>query len=429
MPLRDATEPPDPAAAGRSPHESAQRAPGASRRPLVGVRVLDLTNVLSGPFCAYQLAQLGADVVKVEMPRTGDLARQLGADEALNAKLMGASFLAQNGGKKSITANLKHPDGRKVLRDLVRTADVLVETFRPGVMDRLGVGYEALRHENARLVYCAISGFGQTGPMRDAPAYDQIIQGLSGAMSITGDERCAPMRVGYPVADTIGGLTAAFAIVSALIRRDKSGEGAFVDVSMLDCMLGTMGWVVSNYLIAGQVPLPMGNDNFTAAPSGAFATGDGLINIAANKQEQFEALATAVGRPEWITDARFSRREARKQHRAALNKALEEALAQRSASEWETLLNRIGIPAGRVLSVPDALRSDQVENRDLLRTLSAVPGVDRQITVTRTGFKLSGGDPEVDSPPPALGQHTDQVLEELGYTSEEITRLRDTGAI
>ena len=208
---------------------------------------------------------------------------------------MGASFLAQNGGKRSVTANLKSEDGRRILRDLVRTADVLVENFRPGVMDRLGVGHEALAKINPSLVYCAISGFGQTGPMRDAPAYDQIIQGLAGVMSVTGDARCAPMRVGYPVADTIGGLTAAFAIASALVRRASTGEGAFIDVSMLDCTLGTMGWVVSNYLIAGQAPVPMGNDNFTAAPSGAFATGDGLINIAANKQEQFEALAAAVG--------------------------------------------------------------------------------------------------------------------------------------
>ena len=393
------------------------------------MRVLDLTNVLSGPFCAYQLAQLGADVVKVEMPRTGDLARQLGADEALNAKLMGASFLAQNGGKRSVTANLKHPDGRGVLRDLVRTSDVLVENFRPGVMERLGVGYEALRDVNGGLVYCAISGFGQTGPMRDAPAYDQIIQGLSGTMSITGDADCAPMRVGYPVADTIGGLTAAFAIVSALVRRDRTGEGAFVDVSMLDCMLGTMGWVVSNYLIGGQAPVPMGNDNFTAAPSGAFATGDGLINIAANKQEQFEALAAAVARPEWITDPRFAGRESRKQNRAALNRALEEALAQRPAAEWEAVLNLIGVPAGRVLSVPDALRSAQVQNRELLRTLPEVPGLDRGITVTRTGFKLSGGDPEIDTPPPVLGEHTDQVLEDLGYDAERIARLREVGAI
>jgi crotonobetainyl-CoA:carnitine CoA-transferase CaiB-like acyl-CoA transferase len=316
-----------------------------------------------------------------------------------------------------------------VLRDLARTADVLVENFRPGVMDRLGVGHEALMKLNPALVYCAISGFGQTGPMRDAPAYDQIIQGLAGVMSITGDARCAPMRVGYPVADTVGGLTAAFAIAAALVRRANSGEGAFIDVSMLDCMLGAMGWVVSNYLIAGREPIPMGNDNFTAAPSGAFATASGLVNIAANKQEQFEALAVAVGRKEWITDPRFAHRESRKRHRAELNHALETALQGKPAAEWETILNRIGIPAGRVLSVPEALATAQVAERELLQPIDDVPGLDRPITVTRTGFKLTGGDPQISSPPPRLGQHTEEVLRELRYSDEDIERLRRARAI
>ncbi len=256
--------------------------------------------MLAGPFCAYQLALLGAEIIKIEVPEHGDLARKLGADASLNERLMGASFLAQNSGKKSVTVNLKSEGGKEVLHRLVKKAHVLVENFRPGVMDRLGLGYDQLRQHNPSLVYCAISGFGQDGPMKDAPAYDQIVQGLSGAMSITGDERCAPLRAGYPVADTLGGITAAFAIASALLRQQKNGEGAFIDVSMLDSALASMGWVISNYLIAGQKPVPMGNDNFTAAPSGAFKTGSGLLNIAANKQEQFEALAKVIGREDLI---------------------------------------------------------------------------------------------------------------------------------
>ena len=399
-------------------------------KPLLdGIRVLDLTNVLAGPFCAYQLGLLGAEVIKLEIPHTGDLARQLGADPSLNTALMGASFLAQNGGKKSVTLNLKSDDGKEILRRLVPTADVLIENFRPGVMTRLGLGYEALRKLKPSLVYCAISGYGQEGPMKDAPAYDQIIQGLSGVMSITGDDSNTPLRVGYPIADTLGGITAAFAVASALVRRLNTGQGAFIDVSMLDCTLVTMGWVVSNYLIAGHEPRPIGNSNFTAAPSGTFKTRDGLLNIAANKQEQFEALAEAIGRPELIRDSRFGEREARKDNRAVLTVEIEKALMARPAAEWEAVLNKAGIPAGRVATVPEALRNPQVRHREILQTFADVPGLDREVTLTRAGFKLSDANPVVASPPPRLGEHTDAVLTELGYANSDIERLRAAGTV
>jgi CoA:oxalate CoA-transferase len=398
-------------------------------RALGGIRVLDLTNVLAGPLCAYQLALLGAEVIKVEVPGHGDLARQLGSDTELNARHMGASFLAQNGGKKSITVNLKSPEGKAVLRRLVKSADVLVENFRPGVMARLGLGYEDLRECNPSLIYCAVTGFGQDGPLQDAPAYDQIIQGLSGMMSVTGDERSAPLRAGYPVADTISGIYAAFAIASALVRRHGTGEGAFIDVSMLDSALVTMGWVISNFLIAGTVPQPHGNTNFTAAPSGAFRTQEGLLNIAANKQEQFEALARAVGRSDLIDDPRFAKRESRKLHRAALTDILESALSAKPARQWEAILNALDIPAGCVVTIPEALSSAQIAARSLLQTFPDVPGVDRPVTVVRAGFKMSHGEPAASTPPPRLGEHTDEVLGGLGYSPTEIEALRKVGAL
>ncbi len=396
---------------------------------LDGVRLLDLTNVLAGPFCCYQLAQLGADVIKVEVPRSGDLARQLGADPELNRRLMGASFLAQNAGKRSMTINLKNPSGKEVFRRLVATADVVVENFRPGVMDRLGVGYEALREVKGDLVYCAISGFGKDGPLRDNPAYDQIVQGISGVMTVTGDKQSAPLRVGFPVADTIGGITAAFAIAAALFRRERSGQGEFIDVSMLEATLVTMGWAVSNWLIAGVIPEPMGNENITASPSGTFKTAASLLNIAANKQEQFEKLCDLIGRKELASDPRYASREARKRRRYELKADLESALQGKSAKEWSDLFNKHGIPAGEVLSIPEILEHPQITERGLIKHFQAAPGTDRDIAVVRAGFRLASGDPEPVSPPPLLGADTEMILEELGYDHNAVVKLKTAGAV
>ncbi len=385
---------------------------------LAGTRVLDLTNVLAGPFCCYQLAQLGAEVIKVEVPGSGDLARQLGGDPELNRLGMGASFLAQNAGKRSITLNLKAPKGRAAFARLVGTA-----------MERLGLGYAALKAAKSDIVYCAISGFGQDGPLKFNPAYDQIIQGLCGVMSVTGDAHSAPLRVGYPVADTMGGMTAAFAIAAALVRRERTGDGEFIDVSMLEASLVAMGWAVSNWLIAGVKPQPMGNENMTASPSGTFRTGEGLLNIAANKQEQFETLCRLIGREELISDPRFIGREDRKRRRLELKVEIERALAARSAQAWSALLNKNGVPAGEVLDLPAVLEHPQVIERGLLKTFGSVSGVDRPVRVVRSGFRLASGDPEPASPPPALGSDTCALLGELGFAKREIDELAREGAI
>lgn len=389
---------------------------------LSGIRVLDLTNVLAGPFCCHQLAHLGADVIKVEMPGRGDLARQLGADPELNENLMGVSFLAQNAGKRSITLNLKDKRGREIFKRLVATADVVVENFRPGVMDRLGIGWGVLRERKPDLVYCAISGFGQDGPMRDLPAYDQIIQGVSGVMSITGDSDTAPYRVGYPICDTIGGMTAAFAICAALQGRARNG-GSFIDVSMLEATLATMGWVVSNWLIAGVEPRPQGNENVTSAPSGTFRAADGPLNIAANKQEQWEALCDLLERPDLLNHPDYRTREDRKRNRLALRADLEQTLRTRPAGKWAGDLNRVGVPAGAVLSVPDILAHPQIRDRGMIATFDAVPGAGRDIQVVRTGVKMNGAPPAVGNPPARLGEHNYEIYRELGLSDKEIGQL------
>jgi CoA:oxalate CoA-transferase len=306
---------------------------------------------------------------------------------------------------------------------------VLVENFRPGVMDRLGLGYSALAGINPKLIYCAISGFGQEGPMREAPAYDQIVQGLSGVMSITGDHNSAPLRVGYPVSDSIGGLTAAFAISSALVGRERTGEGRFIDISMLDATIATMGWVVSNYLIAGVEPEPFGNENFTAAPSGTFKTGNGLLNISANTDEQFEALARLIERPDLIGDPRFLTRETRKRNRDVLTLLIETELRQQPATYWEDQLNKAGVPAGRVLSVPQALGLPQVAHRQLVQKVPEVAGVKKEVRVVQGGYRYSNAPPPADLRPPTLGQHTEELLRELGYDVDQIQSFRTSGAV
>jgi crotonobetainyl-CoA:carnitine CoA-transferase CaiB-like acyl-CoA transferase len=376
-------------------------------RPLSGVRVLDLTNVLAGPYCSYQLMLLGADVVKVEVPGHGDLARRLGPDPELNGAGIGASFLAQNAGKQSVELNLKDEADRVVFDDMLGAADVLLENFRAGTLDRLGYGWERLHARNPSLVYCAISGFGQTGPMSQAPAYDQIIQGLSGMMSITGTSDTAPLRVGFPVCDSVGGLVAALAIAAALVGRARTGEGVFLDVSMLEASLSAMGWTVSNYLVSGVPPEPMGDQNATAAPSGTFQAADGPLNIAANKQEQFETLCRLVGREDLVADERFAERDARKRHRRALNEELNAALRKRHAAEWETMLSGAGVPAARVLTVPEAVKLDQLDHRGFFTDLPFPDGSARQLRVSGNGVLVDGDALRPATPPPLLGQHNE----------------------
>ena len=394
---------------------------------LEGIRVLDLTNVLSGPFATLHLSLAGAEVIKIENPTDGDLARKLGCFPEYNRKLMGTSFLAQNANKKSLTLNLKAPEGKEIFKRLTAKADVVVENFRPDVMSRLGLSYDILSSINPRIVYCAISGFGQTGPDALKPAYDQIIQGLSGEMAINGDERLNPLRAGFPVCDTVGGLNAAFAIMGALYYREKTGEGQFIDVALLDSIMPLMGWVVANLMIGGQQPVMMGNDNFTAAPSGTFRTKDGFINIAANKQEQWEAVADVLGIPELKTDPRFQERDARKKNRKALTPLLEARLMERNTSSWVDALNNRDVPSGAILGLGAALAQEQISHRNTFGAVQ-LEGIG-ELKLFNLTAKFSKTPGHVETPPPTLGEHTSEVLRSLGYSDADIQKFRDSKII
>lgn len=391
------------------------------------IRVLDLTNVLAGPFATLQLALMGAEVIKIENPQGGDLARKLGNVPEYSKMGMGTSFLAQNSNKKSMTLNLKSEEGEEIFRKLLKTADVVVENFKAGVMERLGFSYERMCEINPRIIYCAISGFGQTGPLADRPAYDQIIQGMSGVMDVNGDERLNPLRCGFPVCDTVGGLTAAFAIVSALFYREKTGEGQFIDVALLDSIMPLLGWTASNLMIGGQDPIPMGNENFTAAPSGTFRTKDGYINIAANEQRQWESLAEAVGLSELKTDPRFQDREARKKNRYILKDIIEQKLIENTTSYWVNVLIEKDVPCGEILSLREALESSQVKHRGTIGEVE-VEGIGR-VKLFNLPPKFSKVECKIETPPPKFSQHTKEVLKELGYSEEDIKNFKEKGVI
>lgn len=377
---------------------------------LDGVRILDLSAIIAGPLCSYQLALLGAEVIKVEPPERGDLARGLGADEDLNREKMGVSFLATNAGKKSVAIDLKTEEGIARVKSLVEHSDVVLENYRPGKMTALGFDYEIAKDIRPDIIWCSITGFGQNGPLAGRQAYDQIIQGYCGLMSLTGSENTAPIRSGFQVCDSLAAITASFAICAALYRRKVTGEGEFIDVSMLDSSLtGLTSWPTSGLLNAGREPRPMGNENGASSPSGAFRTGEGMINIVANDQRQFESLCDTIGAPQLKQDPRYVTRQMRVINRDALREDMETCLASRSAVEWDAELARANVPAGPILDLRSALSHPQVKARDLIKTFDE-SAIGRPFSVSRLGFTLASAQPDVSLPPPRLGEHNSSEL-------------------
>jgi crotonobetainyl-CoA:carnitine CoA-transferase CaiB-like acyl-CoA transferase len=400
-------------------------------KAFAGVRILDFTQVFAGPFATMQLALLGAEVIKVEEPKEGDQCRAIGADNDIGAIGMPPFFLAMNANKRSLTLDLKHPAAREVVTRLAREADVVVQNFRPGVMDRLGFGYDAIRAIKPDIVYCSVSGYGRSGPSSAAPAYDGAIQAVSGMMSVTGHPESGPTRVGFTVVDLGTALMAAYAIAGALYRRATTGEGQHLDVSMLDTSLALLSPLLSSYLNVGLVPPLVGNGSVVRLPTaGSYATKDSLgILMSGLTQKQWLAITEAVGRPEWRDDPRFTTEAGRRAHYDLLRGMLAEIFATDTAANWERRLNAAGVPGSAILTLPEIVRHPQVAHRETITRLGGAQGIERDIALAGPGFRAGADSPVITAPPPGKGEHTDAILAEAGYSEAEIAALRRDGAL
>lgn len=393
-------------------------------RPFEGIRIIDITHVLAGPFAAYQLALMGADVIKVEDPSDPDQSRDSGSDKDLNHALMGTGFLTQGSNKRAISLNLKSAEGKEILRKLVATADVLVENYRPGAFEALGLGYEDLRKINPRLIYASFSAFGQGGPKRERTVYDHVIQSTSGIMAMTGTPEANPIKIGAPAIDYATGTMGAYALSAALFQREKTGVGQRIDMAMLDVAMILMASHVTGYLRNGKHPKPSGNRTGHAT-SMAYHCADGIVMLGASNLRQQRRLWTVLERPDMIKktnderDADHDREEA----------TLKQIMLTRTAAEWEEWLQARHVPASRVRTMGEALADPQIASRGVLHKHAGAPGVKGEFTVPVAAFKFAHGGPQVDRPPPMFGQHNDEILAELGYSKDQIAGFRSAKVI
>jgi crotonobetainyl-CoA:carnitine CoA-transferase CaiB-like acyl-CoA transferase len=395
-------------------------------RPFEGIKILDCTHVLAGPFATYQLAVLGADVIKVEDPNEPDQSRESGADHALNKGLMGTGFLTQGSNKRAIALNLKAEGGREALRRLVAEwADVLVENYRPGAFEALGLGYRDLSRLNPRLVYASMTAFGQDGPRGTQTAYDHAIQATSGITASTGTETSGPIKAGAPVIDYATGTMGAFAISAALYQRMRTGTGQYVDLAMFDVALILQASQITDFLHSGHHPKRAGN-KMRFASSSAYPTSNGLVQLAASNARQHRRFYEAIDDPDEAKRSSLEERYARYEEKLA---RVAEKMKDRSADEWETYLQARHIPATRVRELREALADPQLRSRRVLHRHEDVPGVGTAVTVPLAAFTFADDGPSIERPPARVGEHTGEVLAAIGYTPEQLAALRRSGAI
>jgi len=395
-------------------------------RPFEGIKILDCTHVLAGPFAAYQLAVLGADVIKVDDPNEPDQSRESGADHALNTAMMGTGFLTQGSNKRAIALNLKTEGGREALKRLVTDwADVMVENYRPGAFKALGLGYEDLAELNPRLIYASMTAFGQKGPRGTQTAYDHAIQATSGITASTGTETSGPIKAGAPMIDYATGTMGAFAISAALYQRLRTGQGQYIDLAMFDVAMILQGSHITDFLHSGHHPRRAGNKMRFAASS-AYQTKDGIVQLAASNARQHRRFYEAIGDPEEAKRSSLEERYARYQEKLA---AVAEKMKEKTAEEWETYFQSRHIPATRVRELREALADPHLESRGVLHRHEKAPGVDKPLTVPLAAFTFAHDGPSIERPPARVGEHTDEVLSAVGYTAEQIAALRRSGAI
>ena len=391
-------------------------------RPLAGVRVLDMAHVLAGPSCSWLLGMMGADVIKVERPHEGDLLRGIDTDLQRRDARMGQGYQSVNAGKRSIGVDFKSPEGRDIVLALADRSDVLVQSFRAGALDDIGLGADDLMTRNPGLVYCAISGFGQDGPRRGVRAFDHVVQAASGIMALTGEPAGSPQKVGTPVSDTSTGLMAAFAIMAALYERQQTGKGRFVDVSMLHTMFTLMVPQVVQSLLTDEPPPRLGNGAFTRSPTAdCFRCKDADILIGANTDEQFEKLMMAVGLGHCVNDPRFASSETRRKHADVLRREIEAVLSSQSAQAWEDVLGDAGVPASVVRDLHQALHHTQFDGDPVVTSMD-VPKVGR-MPLPNLPFKIDHARLRPEAPPPLVGQQTRDILAEVGYAPDAVASL------